>query len=91
MDQNPGTPAATSAEKEIIIWQDRLDHGLVKVADKWMTPDDRDALRAKSVDVAIALHDSFKQGRMKVNQPPRSTSRCKSIPPTHRFFICTAC
>ena len=65
IDQNPGTPAAAAAGKEILVWQDRLDRGLVKVVDKWMTPDDRDALRAKSVDIAILLHDMLKQGRLK--------------------------
>ena len=55
IDQNAGTPAADAAAKaDVKIWQDRLDHGMVKVGDKWMTTDERDELRAKSTDLAIA-------------------------------------
>jgi tetratricopeptide (TPR) repeat protein len=65
IEQNPGTPAAASAQKEITLWQDRLDKGMVKVGDKWMSADDRDALRGKSTDTAIMLHDLMKAGKLK--------------------------
>jgi tetratricopeptide (TPR) repeat protein len=65
IDQNPNTPAAADAQKEITLWQGRLDQGMVKVGDKWMSAEDRDALRAKSTDIAIMLHDMIKQGRLK--------------------------
>jgi tetratricopeptide (TPR) repeat protein len=69
IDQNPGTAAGTSAENELKLWQDRLDRGMVKVGEKWMTPDERDGLRSKSTDVAIVLHDMLKQGRLKESTP----------------------
>ncbi len=65
MDQNAGTPAGMAAENDYRQWQDRQEHGLVKVADKWMTVEERDALRGKSTDVAVELHDTIKAGRLK--------------------------
>lgn len=65
IDQNANTPAATAAAADMKLWEDRVDQGLVKVGDRWITPSERDALRAKSTDVAIALHDMMKQGRFK--------------------------
>jgi len=69
IEQNPNTPAADAAQKEMQLWVDRLDHGLVKVGDKWVTPQERDVLRSKSSDIAIALHDMLKQGRIKESTP----------------------
>ncbi|HWE01064.1 MAG TPA: hypothetical protein VG326_01550 [Tepidisphaeraceae bacterium] len=69
IDQNPGTAAATSAENELKMWQDRMDHGMVKVGDKWMTAQERDGLRSKSTDLAMQLHDMLKQGRLKESTP----------------------
>ena len=46
---------------------------MVKVGDKWMTPDERDGLRSKSTDVAIQLHDMLKQGRLKESTPILTT------------------
>lgn len=85
VDQNPNTPAAEAAQKEMLIWQDRLDHGLVKVADKWMTQDDRDALRAKSTDTALSLHDMLKQGRLK--EAAGILERSLQIDPQNTSFL----
>lgn len=65
IEQNPGTPAAQAAAADVKLWQERQDKGLIKVGDKWMTLAERDALRGKSIDVALALHDMLKQGRLK--------------------------
>lgn len=65
LDQNPTGDISEVAKREMQTWQDRADRGLIKVGDKWMTPAERDALRSKSSDLAIQLHDMVKQGRLK--------------------------
>lgn len=35
--QNPGTPAAKTAQGDLAQWQDRASKGLTKVGDKWVT------------------------------------------------------
>ena len=67
--QNANTPAGSAAASDLRLWQDRLDQGLVKVADKWMTTQERDALRGQSTDLALQIHDMLKAGRLKEAAP----------------------
>jgi tetratricopeptide (TPR) repeat protein len=69
IEQNPGTPAATEAKADVEMWQDRQTRGLIKLGDKWVTPEERDTLRGQSSEVAVHLHDMLKQGRLKEATP----------------------
>src|SRR5262245_48395705 len=44
IQQYKNTPAAAQAEKELAIWQDRLDKRLVKVGGKWVTAEQQEQL-----------------------------------------------
>jgi tetratricopeptide (TPR) repeat protein len=46
IDQNPGL--ADKARADMQLWQDRLDRGLVRLGDKWLTRDEKDALVRRS-------------------------------------------
>ena len=69
LDQNANTPAAIEAKADMEMWQDRQARGLIKLGDKWITPEERDALRGQSSQEAIRLHDMLKQGRLKEATP----------------------
>ncbi|MDB5298733.1 MAG: hhoB [Phycisphaerales bacterium] len=69
IDQNSGTPAAVEAKADVEMWQDRQTRGLIKLGDKWITPEERDTLRGQSSEEAIHLHDMLKQGRLKEATP----------------------
>src|SRR4051812_24524552 len=51
IQQNKGTPAAAQAQKDLEVWQDRFDKHMVKVAGKWVTPEEQEQLVAKSSDI----------------------------------------
>ena len=65
IDQNPGTPAADRAKSEMQVWQERQAKGLVKAGDKWVTPDQRNAMHAQVMRDAIRIHDLMKQNHLK--------------------------
>ena len=53
IEANKDAPAAIEAEKDLSVWQDRVDRGLVKLGSKWVSPDER----TKFADKALALAD----------------------------------
>ena len=53
--QNAGTPAGKSAEEDLTLWQDRLDKGLVKAGDQWVTREQLAELQARVLEVANQL------------------------------------
>src|SRR5690242_21167020 len=65
IDQNPGTPAAEKAKAEMDVWRDRQAKGLVRAGDKWVTPDQRNAMHAEVMTAAIRIHDLMKQNHLK--------------------------
>jgi tetratricopeptide (TPR) repeat protein len=69
LEQNANTPAAVEAKADMEMWQDRQARGLIKLGDKWITPEERDTLRGQSSQEAIRLHDLLKQGRLKEATP----------------------
>lgn len=65
VEQHIGTPAADEAARDIQTWQDRLDQGMVKVGDKWITKAEQDALAVKGMERAIHARMLLMQGRAK--------------------------
>ncbi len=65
IQQNPGTPAATQAQADVDVWQDRQARGLVKVGSKWMTVEEQADIQRRMGGVADALRQTMKQGRLK--------------------------
>jgi tetratricopeptide (TPR) repeat protein len=45
------------ANKDLHMWQDRLDQGLVKLGDKWITPDERQRRRELAQSEALPAKD----------------------------------
>jgi hypothetical protein len=69
IDQNKDSPLVKDALRDIEMWRDRQDKGMVKVGPQWMTVADRDALRSKGVTVAAEIRQLLLQGRMKDAEP----------------------
>src|SRR5438105_10765880 len=63
IEQNKDTPAAEEGKKEVAIWKDRQDKGMVKVGNQWMTPADQAALLAKSAAVIDEVRNLIKSGK----------------------------
>ena len=58
IEQYRGTAVAEAAKADLAVWQRRVDEGLVKVGDEWLTPAERDALRA-GVDARLDEVDAL--------------------------------
>jgi tetratricopeptide (TPR) repeat protein len=65
VEQHIGTPAADEAAKDIQTWQDRLDQGMVRIGEKWVTKAEQDALGVKGMERAIHARKLLLQGRTK--------------------------
>jgi len=61
--QFAGTPAANAAKADLVIWQDRLDRGLVKAGGLWMTPAEREAVLEQSFRTAEQALGHLRQGQ----------------------------
>jgi len=62
--QNPGTPAARSAQQDLAQWQDRLDKGLVKAGDQWITNAQLVELQSKATEVADQIRPAIQAGKL---------------------------
>lgn len=69
LQQNKGTPAAQDAQKELAIWQDRFDKKMVKVAGKWVTPQEQEQLVAQSGAIIKQAYDLMKANQFKDAEP----------------------
>jgi Tfp pilus assembly protein PilF len=67
--QFDGTPASDKARVDLQTWQDRLEQGLVKVGDKWVTPDEKAQIQEKSFAVARDVVGMLRQGRLREATP----------------------
>jgi tetratricopeptide (TPR) repeat protein len=61
--QAQGTPAEAEARKDLDVWQQRQAQGLVKADNRWVTPAERDALRAKAILTAGQGRELIKQNK----------------------------
>ncbi|HTL27947.1 MAG TPA: tetratricopeptide repeat protein [Tepidisphaeraceae bacterium] len=64
-----GTPIGKKAEQDLAIWKDRQARGLVKVADKWVTPQERVEMIGQAVTIADQARQFLKQNRITEAQP----------------------
>jgi tetratricopeptide (TPR) repeat protein len=62
--QNPNTPAAKAAAQDLAIWQSRLDKGMVRAGDQWVTKEQLADLRSKSMQVAEAARALIAAGKL---------------------------
>jgi tetratricopeptide (TPR) repeat protein len=69
VDQNPDTPAAREAMRDIQQWEERKAQGLVKFAGQWVTQRIREQSRRQSLDNAQQALQLLKQGRMTEADP----------------------
>jgi tetratricopeptide (TPR) repeat protein len=65
LEQYGDTPAADEARKDIAIWKDRSDKGMVRFGSQWMSPDERAQQQAKSIAIAQEARQLIKQNRMR--------------------------
>lgn len=65
LEQNAGTPTADKVKADLATWQDRLDRGLVKLGDKWVTPQEKVALKAKGDADAGRAMQLVKQAKLR--------------------------
>ena len=64
IQQNANTPAAKSAQDDLSLWQDRLDKGLVRAGDNWVTPEQLVELQAKSLKAANQSRNLIAAGKL---------------------------
>jgi tetratricopeptide (TPR) repeat protein len=64
IDQNAGMPAAAEARADLVQWQDRLARGLVKVGNKWITPEERSAMQERTIAAADDIRKLLRSGRL---------------------------
>lgn len=62
--QNAGTPAARSAQEDLTQWQDRLDKGLVKAGDQWITKEQLAVNEAKATEAADRIRPMIAAGKL---------------------------
>ena len=65
IEQSKGTETAKAAEKELAVWVDRQNRGLVKIGQQWVTPDERAALLAQTFAIVSQARQLIKDARNK--------------------------
>lgn len=69
IEQNPDTPAAADAVRDLATWQDRLDRGLIKVAGKWISPEERAELAGQTDNLIAQAQKLLKENRQRDAEP----------------------
>ena len=69
IQQNKSTPAAADAQKELALWQQRVDQHMVKVAGKWVTADQQQEMVAQSGEIIKQAFDLMKANKLKEADP----------------------
>jgi tetratricopeptide (TPR) repeat protein len=65
IDQNKAFPAADEAKKDLADWKEKQEKKLVKIAGKWVTPEEQAAMMGKVVGMVDEARDLVKQGRLR--------------------------
>jgi tetratricopeptide (TPR) repeat protein len=64
IEQAAGSSVEADARKDLAMWQDRKQKGLVKFGNKWVTLQDRTALQEKSLAQADAVRKLLRAGKL---------------------------
>ena len=62
--QNAGTPVAQEAAQDMAAWQDRVDHGLVRAGDQWVTREQLAELQEKALSAATQVQALARGGKL---------------------------
>jgi hypothetical protein len=65
IEQHVGTPAGDEAVRDAQVWEDRLNKGMVKVGDRWLSKEAQTELQSKSVERALAARQLLVQGHLR--------------------------
>jgi tetratricopeptide (TPR) repeat protein len=65
VEQHIGTPASDEALKDLQVWEQRLEKGMVKAGDKWVTREEQAQLQARAAERATAARLMLVEGRFK--------------------------
>lgn len=69
IDNPANATVRDDAAKDLAMWQDRLDRGLVKFAGQWITPQQRAQIRAQSDQKALQACDLLAHGQIHTAEP----------------------
>ena len=69
IDTHKDTPAAAEAQKDLAVWQDRLDRGLVKLGSHWVTAEERTKMADQAQALAEQARDMMLHGRVRDADP----------------------
>jgi tetratricopeptide (TPR) repeat protein len=58
-------PVVAEAQKDLAIWKERLDRGMVKVGNRWVGPDEKAKLQENALVVVAEARDLVKQNKLK--------------------------
>ena len=66
VDQNKDNkPVVAEAEKDLAIWKERLERKMVKVANRWVGPEEKAGLQEKSLQVVAEARELVKQNKLR--------------------------
>jgi tetratricopeptide (TPR) repeat protein len=65
IEQHVGTPAGDEAVRDAQTWEDRLDKGMVKIGDRWLSKEAQTELHAKSVERAESARQLLIDGHLR--------------------------
>lgn len=63
IEQHQGTPAAEEAGKDLAVWKDRRERGLVRFGEQWITPEERRDLLAANLAAAEQVRALLAEGQ----------------------------
>ena len=63
VEQNKDTPAGEEGKKELAMWKERQEKGMIKVGSAWMTPAEQAALLEKSAAAIDQVRNLIKTGK----------------------------
>lgn len=69
IETNKDTPAAEEAKKDLAVWKDRADRGLVKLGNKWVGADERTKFADKAIALAEQARGMVQNGRLHDSEP----------------------
>jgi hypothetical protein len=69
IESNKDTPAAAEATKDLATWQERVDRGLVKLGNRWISPDERTKYADKALELANQARGLVEHGRLHDAEP----------------------
>jgi tetratricopeptide (TPR) repeat protein len=74
-------PVANEAQKDLAIWKERLERGMVKVGNRWVGPEEKARLQEEALGVVAEARELVKQNKMRDAQA--TLEKALAVDPTN--------